>query len=361
MSSSHHYEARMEADLNEIRRKLRKVSGLVEEQMRCAVEALLTGDVDLANNVILGDKQVNRRIEDIDHLVHAFIVRHAPSAGHLRFASAVLRLNVALERVGDYASTIGREVAQLKAPLPPSVAHDLEALGHQARQSLGQALAAFHDENVEEAKKVYGLERQLDHTLRAVMAELLDVGEGRQHPLRDVFGLLRIAVIIRRVAGQASNVAEQTVFWLTGQPREPRVFRILFVGRRNDRASLMAEAYARKAYPESGTYASAGIEPADGLEPALLEFMDAKGLDVKDLRPTPVRAIDDQARHYHVIVCLDPGVREEIKEVPFRTVVLDWSLDLPDGFSPEALEEVYRAVAVRVQELMTTLAGPDAR
>lgn len=361
MSSKHHYEERMEADLAEIRRKIRRVSALVEDQMRGAVQALLGGDVDLANDVVLGDKQVNRRIEDIDALVHAFIIRHAPSAGHLRFASAVLRLDVSLERIGDYASTIGREVAQFTSEPPSSVKNDLEALGQQARQTLAQALASFHAEDAEEAKKTYGFERQLDHTLRAVMAELVDVGERRELPLRDVFGLLRVAVIIRRVAGQAANVAEQTTFWLTGERRDQRIFRILFVGSSNDRASQVAEAYARKAFPESATYASCGVDPAASLDPRLIEFMDSKGVDVRNSRATELKSVDDQARHYHVIVCLDPGVREAIQDVPFRTVVLDWSLDLPEGFSEEVLEEVYEEVVVRVQKLMITLAGPDAR
>ena len=92
------YEERMQADLNEVRRKFQKVAALVEDQVRDTVQALIGWDKDLANKVILGDRQVNRRIKQIDYLCHAFIIRHAPSAGHLRFASAVLRLNVALER-----------------------------------------------------------------------------------------------------------------------------------------------------------------------------------------------------------------------------------------------------------------------
>jgi len=359
--SQNHYEERMEADLAEIRRKVLAVSTLVEDQMKDAIQALLTADVDLANTVVLGDKQVNRRIQDIDSLVHAFIIRHAPSAGHLRFASAVLRLDVSLERIGDYASTIGREVIQFHGKAPPSVARDFELLGHQAREVLAQSLLAFHKEDPAEARKTYGFEGQMDHTLRAVTAELLDVGEGREHPLRDVFGLLRVAVLIRRAAGQAANISEQTVFWLTGETRDARVFRVLFVGDRNDRSSQIAEAYARKAYPKSGSYRSAGIHPSASLDPALIEFMDSKGVDVAQARPRPLKSLDDQARHYHVIVCMQPGLRAQIKDLPFRTVALDWALDLPDGMDAETLETVYRAVAGRVQDLMTTLAGPDAR
>ena len=57
----------------------------------------------VANDVVLGDRRVNRKIRDIDHMCHAFIVRHAPSAGHLRYVSAVLRL----EKLGVLKRSVG--------------------------------------------------------------------------------------------------------------------------------------------------------------------------------------------------------------------------------------------------------------
>ena len=54
--------------------------------------ALLTLDRDLAYATVLGDKPINREIRELDRLCHAFVARHLPSAGHLRFVSSVLRL-----------------------------------------------------------------------------------------------------------------------------------------------------------------------------------------------------------------------------------------------------------------------------
>ena len=73
------------------------------------------------NEVVLGDLVVNRRVRKLDSKCHAFVARHLPSAGHLRFVSSVLRLSIALERVGDYAVIIARELAQLESPPPQQV------------------------------------------------------------------------------------------------------------------------------------------------------------------------------------------------------------------------------------------------
>ena len=356
------YEERMQADLNEVRRKFQKVAALVEDQVRDTVQALIGWDKDLANKVILGDRQVNRRIKQIDYLCHAFIIRHAPSAGHLRLASAILRLNVALERIGDYAGTIGREVLQLTVRPPESVTRDIEIIAQQARHALGEALASFFEKDLGRALEMHeGLVRPIDVTLSTVLGRLVELANDRAVPLRDSFALVRINNLLKRVSEQADNISEQAIFSITGEEREPRVYRILFVGHENNRASQIAEAYAEKAYPESGIYASAGVNPAGELDPALIEFMDERGMDVGQKIPSAFETPLDSVQPYHVIIALEEGVLEHITEVPFRTIVLEWPIDIPEGFTREVLEDLYKMVAVRIQDLMKTLAGPDAR
>ena len=89
-----HYEKRLEHDLREIRARVRATSDLVEAQVRDAVQALLTQDHELANRVILQDRIVNRETRALDHICHGFVVRHLPVAHHLRYVSAVLRIDV---------------------------------------------------------------------------------------------------------------------------------------------------------------------------------------------------------------------------------------------------------------------------
>ncbi len=358
---STHYEERMEADLSEIKRKVRKVSDLVELQVQRAIEAFLTDTVDLANQAILGDRQVNRRIKELDYLCHSFIVRHAPSAGHLRFVSAVMRLSVALERVGDYAGMMGREVVRLSAPPPGTIRRDIEMMGHQARHTLSQALRAFHHGDVALAKSSLGLADQTDFTLDTVIKELIAFGEKGERSLRDLFALQRIVNLIKRVAEQAENVCEQTIFATTGETRDRRVFRILFVDEHNDRSSQIAEAYARKAFPESATYRSAGWNPGGAIDPGLIEFMDQRGVDIRDAVPRKLQPVSSLPEHYHVIVSFSPGARDHLGEIPYRTTLLEWKLGVGAGTDAETLERLYQDLAVRVRDLITTLAGPEAR
>jgi len=120
-----HYEERLANDLDRINSGVRNLAALVERGLKDSMHALLDGDAQLANFTVLRDNRINRASREIDRLCHAFIARHLPGAGHLRLISAVIRLNVALERIGDYAVTISRESLQLSSPPSGRLAREL--------------------------------------------------------------------------------------------------------------------------------------------------------------------------------------------------------------------------------------------
>ena len=354
---STYYQERMEADLREILAKVRTVSELVEDQVERAIRALLEVDRALAARVVLGDRQVNRRIKQIDSLCHAFVVRHAPSERFLRRASAVLRLDVALERIGDYADSISREVGRLSGPPPESVASDFRRMAERARESLSRALRAFHEDDAELARERF----ETDEAFESVMGGLLRAGDARERPLDDIFGFLHVLNLLMRIFEQSQNIREQTLFALFGETPGPRVFRILFVDERNDAASLIAEAYARKRYPQSARYTSAGWSPAAEPNAAVQDLL--SGHDLAGLAGAP-RALSSgppPEGHFHVIVLMSPDGLQHVSPVPFRTTLVRWDLGMPSSpDDPAGLDALYTRVAGRVDELIKTLAGPEA-
>jgi len=110
-----HYEERLEKDLVRLREGVATVGNKVQQALEHAVRALLERDHELAYDTVLGDMPINRDVRAMDRHCHVFVARHLPSSGHLRYVSSVMRLNVALERIGDYAVAISREAVQLTA------------------------------------------------------------------------------------------------------------------------------------------------------------------------------------------------------------------------------------------------------
>ena len=359
------YEVRLQADLGRIRTSVDDVGKEIAKGLQDSVKALLAMDTDLAYQVILGDHAINRSIMEIDRLCHSFVARHLPSAGHLRFISSVLRMNVELERIGDYAVTICRETVQLSNPLEAAVAREAERLARDSFQMLDQALRAFRESNAEIAKATKGYADQIDRSFANVFEELVHEGQENIRPIRDLFGTLVIFNRLERVSDQAKNICEETVFAATGETKQPKVYRVLFLDATNGCRSQMAVAIARKAYPESGIYVSAGRKPAEKLDPTVAKFMDARGMAGVQ-SPRAIDDLQEAPSDFHVIVSLDGRVRDYVERVPFRTVALEWKVPEPPGKEPaedEAfakLEEISRELAHNVRGLMETLRGPEA-
>ena len=163
-----HYEKRLENDLSHIREQVRLLAGRVETAVKNAVHALLTGDKELASRTILADGHINRAMREIDSLCHSFIAVHLPSAGHLRLTSSIFRANILLERIGDYAVTICREMFQLSAPPEGAAARGVELMAHEARHVLQQAVQAFDESNVEMARATAPMAEEVQATFSAV-------------------------------------------------------------------------------------------------------------------------------------------------------------------------------------------------
>jgi phosphate transport system protein len=344
---------------------VRDIGRRIEKALERAVHAVLTHNRALAVQVILGDLPINREVRAIDALCHGFVARHLPSAGHLRFVSSVLRLDVELERVGDYAVAIAREVQQLSTPPPATLLRDIDLIADQSKLILKQALRAFNERNAEMARGTKAMGKQIESTFQKVFADLLEEGATGKRPLKDIFAALVVINRLGRVGAQAKNLCEETIFAVTGETKAPKVYRILFVDEKNDGYSQMAEAYARKVFPESGRYASAGWRPAGSLDPACARFLDENGFAVEALAPTLLDQPVEELGDYHVIVNLEHGREAPLASIPFHTVLLDWDVGpAPVGLDRQRadalIEEAHKEISTRIRDLMELLRGEGA-
>lgn len=358
-----HYEERLERDLNRIKQQLALVAGLVEDSLGDAIHALLTGNDKLAYATVLGDQAINRASRALDRMCHGFIALHLPSAGHLRLMSAIIRTNLALERLGDYSVTICRESVQLSDRPEGMVARELELMAGDSRQMLKQAVAAFTDANADQAKATMGMADQVERTFDSVFTDL--VGEGDQLAVKDLFAYLVVFNMLERISDQAKNICEETVFSVTGEAKAAKIYRILFVDEDNSALGPMAEAIARKTFPESGNYFSAGRQAAAAVDPKMIDLLQERGIEFGNRTPKTLDLSRQQLSDCHVIVSLQGSAKSYLEAVPFHTTLLDWDVgalpgDLPNDQARQRYEALYREIAVQVSNLMTTLRGEEA-
>src|SRR4051794_30083298 len=132
---------------------------------------------------------------------------------------------------------------------------------------------------------------------------------------------------------------------------------ILFVCVHNAGRSQMAAALLERAAKGRARVVSAGSEPADQLNPAVVEGMKEVGIDISAERPKKLE--DGMVRESDVVItmgCGDacpiyPGKRYE-----------DWDLEDPSGKGLETVRGIRDRISQRVDALLRDLTGrADAR
>ncbi|MES9945125.1 MAG: phosphate signaling complex protein PhoU [Candidatus Thiodiazotropha sp.] len=355
-----HLEERLERDLNNIHDRVAKMGAQVQEAVKNAVKALQTGDNKLAYITVLNDNPINRCMRDIDSICHRFFAVHIPSGGHLRLLSSVIRANIELERIGDYAVTIAREAAQLSQPPSGGLGRELDRIASETMNMLQLAIEAFTQLNADSAKSTMQMASEMEHNLDVVYTEMMENDDRAK--VEEVLAIFVIFTQLKRVSDQAKNLCEDTVFAVTGEQKQPKTFNILFVDEDNSSLSQLAEAIARINHPTIGNYTSAGRIKAQELNSNLVKFMQEKGIDYSDAEPTSIEQLTPkEISEQHVIVSLQGEISSYLSRVPFHTSVVEWGLgEAPEDEDIHEYDSIYRQLAILIKDLMELLRGEGA-
>ncbi len=350
-----HYEERLEADLLHIRDWVWSMGEDVEQALRDAKKVLFIHDQRLAYATVLRDHPINRESRECDRLCHVFIARHLPSAGHLREMASTIRVNVALERIGDYAVTICREAMQLDGPVPEQFAGDIDTLADEALDILTQSREAFRDNNAEQAIAAMQAVKRIRARMDGIYEALFAADERMDG--RTMMAVFVILNLFKRTADQAKNICDQTVYSVRGVRKLPKVHRVLFLDRPGAGLGQLAVAIGHKLYPETGLFKCATPGRSDLVSGHLKDFLDSTGLPADDLETEPLEAIRHDIADFDLVISLQGHFGDHIGRLPFHTSGLDWDLGEVVGAD---LAAHYRYLRQMLTELVTMLAGEHA-
>ncbi|NOT31042.1 MAG: phosphate signaling complex protein PhoU [Planctomycetes bacterium] len=354
-----HLEQSLQREIDRIREHLKTMAGLAEQALCDCVRALQESNRQVAYSVILRDQRIDELEKETDRLCLEFLVRQQPVAGHLRFAYAAIKLNLELERIGDYAESIARQTLRLidqKTPMPTQRFVDIANL---SIPMLRDAVRAFLTQDAELARATMAVEDVVDLERWDIHAEILrSVQEGRV-PLEALSPLSTIAYRFERVSDQAKNICQDTIYMCTGQYAKhlgSEVFRLLFVDQHNSCRSQMAEALANSLRLGRFLFASAGLAP-EPIDAYTRRFLQKKGHDISRSFPKKIEQVPN-ADYFNIIVGLDKSAQKALPPPPRKVVYIDWALFNPaetKGTSAEieaAYEEAYRFLQTRIRDLI---------
>lgn len=221
------YRDRFHDTLEHLEADVQDLGALVRAALARATRGLVTGDAALCAAVVAGDDEVDRRYLDIEARVVDLLGRHAPIASDLRLLTAVLHINLHLERIGDMAVNVAR-LGQVVAGAPRSgtwIRH-LEQMRDSAVRMVELAMQAFGARDAQGSQRIPALDDRVDELNRSLLAAVLAPSQPLDQ-LAWVVHLHDAGRHLERAADHAVDIAEQVWFLVTGELREfdsaPRV------------------------------------------------------------------------------------------------------------------------------------------
>lgn len=214
-----HTSRQFDAELEGVRARVLQMGGLVETQIMSALEALGSGNLDLADQVIADDHRVNALEVAIDEECAHVIAHRQPVASDLRMIMAVIKTITDLERIGDEAAKIARMTKlihandRLTAPRFPEV----KFVGNIAVDMLKRSLDAFARLDVMAATQVVKQDRLVDDQFRSILRQLITFMMEDARTISSSIEILFIAKAIERIGDHAKNMSEYVVYLVKGK------------------------------------------------------------------------------------------------------------------------------------------------
>jgi phosphate transport system protein len=210
----------LESEEREIKDGILRMGSLVAERLIAAIVALESHDGEAATAIIESDGEIN----DLEHMISNQIARtiatQQPVARDLRFLLTLDHVAYDLERMGDYASSVAKQVRKL-APYPPLGEYVyLPQMGRLGATMVRDILEAVVDIDAERARVVAKRDDELDELYHAIFAQVLDLMRADPENVDLGMRMVFAAHYLERVGDRVTNIAEDIVFLATGEVTE---------------------------------------------------------------------------------------------------------------------------------------------
>ncbi len=197
------------------------VSGRITEQLERVMKALESFDEELADQVIAGDDAIDRVYMDVRHRIFRLLATQAPVASDLRLVSALLHINIHLERMGDLCTTIGK-VVKLAKDLPRSegIIRQLIEMGSQAGRMIDASMKALSQRDLNLALNLPRMDESISRLNRGMIKEVRALATEDEAVMEWAARMVLVSRQLERMGDHAVDIGEEVAFLVTGEFRE---------------------------------------------------------------------------------------------------------------------------------------------
>jgi phosphate transport system protein len=199
-------------ELNDLKTSLIKMGSLAEQAIADAIAALLERRADKAEEIIERDSEINAFEVQIDNAVVDLLALQQPVAADLRFIVAALKINTAIERIGDHAVNIAESARAYAGQSEIAMLPDISRMADIAKTMLRNVIDGFIHGDPVLCRGVLKNDDEIDNLNRSVFKHLVESIRSHPEMLDQSLELMRVSRNLERVADLATNIAEDVIF-----------------------------------------------------------------------------------------------------------------------------------------------------
>lgn len=204
--------------LAEIHRDLLQLGIMVNEAINKAIQAFVTKDVNLAEEIIENDLKINDKENEIDKKCTETIALQQPLATDLRRIIAVIRASSDLERMGDHAQNIAEATINLKNEKHvPELEPIIQSMGNKIMKMSTDIIDAFVDFNVEAAREIALRDEEVDKHYNLLRLTAIDIMKENPDTAFSISDYSFIGRDLEPIGDYVTNIGEGIIYLSSGE------------------------------------------------------------------------------------------------------------------------------------------------
>lgn len=207
----------IESGLTSINNHLVRMAQLAEIQINNAIEALITKNMALADEVKASDGVIDDLQKVIEDQAIKLIATQQPVASDLRTLFTTIKIVTDVERMADYAVDIARITFILKNYEYSLDMSEIEKMSKVAVQMLRESIDAYTAKDDDRAYEITKLDDDIDIGLMNLIKYLYyDFPHTKENAVL-LSQLNFVGKYLERIGDHATNICEWTIYIVTGE------------------------------------------------------------------------------------------------------------------------------------------------
>ena len=195
--------------------EMQSMALLVVTQLDKTKKAIIDFDKAIAQEVIVNEESINAMELKIDSICENIVALYTPVAKDMRMVFAYYKINSHLERIGDYAKNISRDIIRLEKPYDADLLKELkiERMFAIANDMIYQNIAAITINDMDAAKSVFDMDEELDELNINGNKLVASFMAKHNEQIADLLNLSSTLRRLERVGDYNTNIAEELFFY----------------------------------------------------------------------------------------------------------------------------------------------------